>query len=597
LHRFKEIYLLGLLALWLLAACASYAAVVLYTADAREAVALAGSYPPHWPASGSAAAGLAQLRLVLAGTAVALGALGAVLARHLRRRGLADSRLWLAGWRLAWRQLAQGWRALSARQRRWAGATFAVLTLLRIIINRTLVGFDDSASYEYFVRRSLLVVSADYSSPNNHIFNNTLSWLFYQVYPGFWWSMRLPVLLLSTAGTAGWFLGLLRHTSFQVAALAITLFSFLELSLFYAAEGRGYALLTDLSGLGFFCVLGLAGPATQATGPKQAWAWSGLALAGVLGLYTVPTFAYFLVAAYSWLGVCWLRQAAYSRLASLGVLGATTLLGAGLLYAPLLVVSGPAALVHNEFVKPLAASAFFRQLPGYVWRVEGALMGEAHKGVLASWHVGSLAAVAVVVGFAGLVRAARRGRLPTAQAASVRGLGMPALWFAGLPYALLLEQRVQAPDRTLLFKAVFMFLLVGLLADWLLVRFAAKARPLRAGLLLAVGLWAGVQLAQLHKSNKLRLSYLRTPHAAARWLLQQPPGPILASSPAWTVANIQFYIHFEDPASALRIDGRPGVRYRYVIGAPAAAAASAERPGLHIGRGANSDALDIVAYW
>ncbi len=599
--RFKEFYLVGLLAVGLLAGCAGYAACILYTADVREVLALATNFPQHWHISGGTQAEFEKLRLVLASAAIVLGVLGGVLALRLHRRGRLNYHFWQIGWQQAWRELTQGWRSLQPRQQRLALAVFATLTVLRIIVSRVLVTFDDSTSYEFFVRKSLLVVSAWYPIPNNHVFSNTLSWLFYQVYPGYWWSMRVPVLLLSTVGTVGWFLGLMRRSNFRIAALATTLFSFLGMSFSYAAEGRGYALLLALSSLSFFCVLSLTDPAAEASPPKAARNWAGLAAAGILGLYTVPTFAYFLVAAYSWLGVYWLRRAYYHRLVTLCLLGATTLLGATLLYAPLLFVSGPESLFKNVYVKPLDSSTFLRQLPAYLWRVEGALMGESPKGAMASLHIGSLTVVAVLVGFLVLVGAARRGRLSPPKASYILNIGVPALWFTFLPYALVLVQRVQAPERTLLFKAAFMFLLVGLEADWILHWFESKARQLRAGLLLGVGLWASVQLTQLYRANEVVSSCLRAPHLAAQWLLKQPPGPILLLSSQRHLATIQFFIYSEKPTSVLKVDvaPHPGVRYRYLINPPTAslAPASVVLPHLHLDREGNSAEVDIVAYW
>lgn len=602
MSRFKEFYAVGLLAVWLLACCAAYAASILYTADGREAISLAGTLAQHGQIFSRTPSAFEKLRQGLGSTAVVLAGLGIVLALHLRRRGQFDYRYYRVGWQQAWHELAQAWSSLSQKQQRLALALFAALTVLRTSVSWKLATFDDIASYEFFIRKSLLTVSSYYPAPNNHLFSNTISWLLYQAYPGYWWSMRMPVLLLSTAGTVGWFLSLLRRSNFQVAILATTLFSFLELSLFYAAEGRGYALLVDFSCLGFFCALCLTDSLLDATTPKTAGAWAGLALAGVVGLYTVPTFAYFLVAAYSWIGFRWLRKSYYPRLISLGLLSAATLAGTALLYAPLLFVSGPASLFNNVYVKPLGTAVFFRQLPAYLGETEGAFMGESHNGVLASLHVGSLGAGAVLLGFLALAGAARSGRLPAHKAIPILGIGVPALWFALVPYTLMLVQCVQAPNRTLLFKAAFTFLLVGLEADWLFYRCERKVYHLRTVFLLGIGLWVGAQLLQLYKSNELRLSYLRAPHAAAQWLLRQPSGSIcsVGCSP-WTLAAIRFYIHFENPTSPLEIDDtrQPGVRYRYLIDPPAASQvpASAALPHLHIDRGLNNDAMDIAAYW
>jgi hypothetical protein len=598
LSRFTEFYFAGWLALWLLGGCAAYSAGVLYTASVPEAVAIATHYAQHWLGWSGTPASFERLRLVLASAALALVILGAVATLGLRREGQLAHHRWLAGWRQAGQSLVASWHSLPPQQRHLALGLLAALTVLRAVLSRMLVTFDDSASYEFFVRKSLLTVSADYPAPNNHVLSNTLSWLFYQVYPGYWWSMRVPVLLLSTVATAGWFLGLLRCTNFRITTLTILLFSLLEPSLFYAAEGRGYALMLVLSCVGFFCTMALTAPTGTGHTPGQAWV--GLALAGVLGLYTVPTFAYFLVAAYSWLGYCWLRQGAYQRLLSLGLVGATTLLGATLLYVPLGWVSGPGSLLQNSYVKPLSVADFWQQLPAYVWGVEGELMGEEYKGFLASLHIGSLAGGAVLLVFLMLVVLARRGRFQAPTATYVLGLGGPALWFIFLPYTLMLAQRVLAPGRSLLFKAIFMFLLVGIEADWLL-RLRPRTRWLQPSLLLMMGLWMGVQFLQLYRSHVVRLTYFTTTHAAAQWLLKQPPGPMLSTSSGADLASIRFFIHFEKPTSALEIDEapRPGVQYRYLIDPPTAAVrpSSAALPHLHINRGTHSDALDIIARW
>ena len=600
MNRFKEFYFIGLLAIWVLAGCSGYAAWIMYTADVQEAATLVTHFPQHAQWLGAIQPAFTKLRLLLTSIAIGSSLLSGLLAWRLNRRGYPTCHIWRAGWQQAWHGLAQSWRSLLPRQRHGALAAFVALTLLRISISRVLVTFDDGASYEYFVRKSLLSISAYYPAPNNHILSNTISWLFYQVHPDYWWSMRMPVLLVSAAGTVGWFLGLLRCSNFRVAALTTVLFSLVELSLFYAAEGRGYALLMALSSAGFFCVLALTGPGAEPSAPKLAIAWSGLVAAGVLGLYTIPTFAYFLVAAYSWLGIRWLRKPYHQRLASLCIAGAVTLLGAALLYSPLLLVSGPGSLFQNEFVVPLETSIFFRQFPAYLWETEGCLLGESHNGVLATIHLGSLAAVAVVAGLLALVAAARRGHLPASQATYILRLGLPALWFVVLPYALLLVQRVQAPNRTLWFKAVFMFLLVGLETDWLFRR-AENTRLARFSLLLGVGLWVGVQFTQLYRSNELRLSYLHSPHLVAKWLLQQPPGPVLAPGGPWYLSFIRFYLHFEAPTSSLEIDGtpRPNVQYRYLINPPADSLASARvaLPQLHVPSDANCEAIDVLARW
>ncbi|WP_151088535.1 hypothetical protein [Hymenobacter baengnokdamensis] len=173
------------------------------------------------------------------------------------RQQLAALRRGVAG---AGRGLRAGWQALTPGQRRAAGLALLGLTALRLYYSFVIQPFDDATSYELFVREHLLVVSSVYPYPNNHVLSNLLSWVFYQVQPGFWWSMRLPVLLVSTAATVGWFLALLRRSSFGVALLAVGWFGLLSTGLYYAATGRGYWQLIGLGGIGFGSMLTLLEP-------------------------------------------------------------------------------------------------------------------------------------------------------------------------------------------------------------------------------------------------------------------------------------------------------------------------------------------------
>jgi hypothetical protein len=92
-------------------------------------------------------------------------------------------------------------QSLNSEQRRWAGGALGALTLLRLYFSLDNPAYDDAVSYEVFVSKGLLATSAYYPIPNNHVLSNTLSLLFYQVSPNFWWTMRLPVLLISSGAT------------------------------------------------------------------------------------------------------------------------------------------------------------------------------------------------------------------------------------------------------------------------------------------------------------------------------------------------------------------------------------------------------------
>jgi hypothetical protein len=543
------------LGLGLVAGCSGYAALVLYSASWPEAAALRARF--DWQPRAFSASEFWGVRRGLAALAG-----GAVLLALCLSMGAAGR----AGWRTLGQEiigsaceLVQSWRALRPAQRAGALAGLAALTALRLYYSYTLQVYDDSSSYELFVRESWLTVNAAYPLPNNHVGSNALDWLFYQLSSSFWASMRLPVLLTSTGATALWFLALLRGSNFRLAGLAVSLFSVLQVSFYHAVQGRGYWLLMGLGAVGFFAMLDLS--AGRPRRPRAAVV--GLGLSGVLGLYVVPTHAYFLFSAYSWLGLVLLQRRAWRELGQAVALGGLTLLGAGLLYAPVLLLSGPHLLLHNDYLLPFAPGEFWRTILVYVWYTEGNLSGYR-------W-LGARPVQLVLVGMAVLWVRARRGQLSPSAARLVVRLGLPCVWFVGAPYLLIVVQRVQPPERTLFYKAQLLAVLIALLLDWGLQQLSRVPRRWALGLLGAAGLAFTVgQVQQLEAYDQFRQWRGATQYlAGANWLATQLPGPVLLT-PRTDQRQLRFYIHSHYRYRAWQLDGQPqpGVRYRYLVTRP-----------------------------
>ena len=556
----------GLLALLVVGLSAGYAALVLYSASWPEAAALRHYY--DWQPRAYTAGEFASLRWGLA--LLATGALGVAAGLGYGRVGRGQVRALGQEVASIGRGLGAGWRALSVGQRRGALLALTALTALRTYYSLVLTPADDAVSYEVFVRAHLLGVSAVYPFPNNHVLSNTVGWLFYQVYAGFWWSMRLPVLVTASGATGLWFLALLRRSNFRVALLAVGSFSMLQLSFYHAVTGRGYWLLVALGAVGFFAVLELGEEAKAgASTPRRARAaWLGLVVSGVLGLYTVPTHAYFLLSAYGWLALGQLRQRAGRALAMTTGLGGLTLLGAGLLYAPLLLIAGPRLLFHNDYVRALAPADFWRTLPAYLWLNEGWLSG--HR-----W-LGCLPLLAVLLGLGWQWRAR-----PAAHPRQWQLVG-PSLWFLAAPYLLVLVQRVQPPERTLFYKSMLLCIPAALLVDGLLARRAAGPGQRWLPVVLGAAGLAGaasqvVVLARHNVQQQRQWQIYRRPMA---WLATQPVGPVLAPE-AVPRFILRFFAHTEFRAQPWQIDERPrpGVRYRY-LATPAGPAGAAGRPAF-----------------
>ncbi|MBF9220349.1 hypothetical protein [Hymenobacter ruricola] len=548
-----------LVGLGLLALCAGYAAAILHSTPWAEARGLDAIFPFYaWRTRPFTAGALARAWQLLGGAAAALGLLAAGLAAGAP--GRQELRALARQGRAMRHSLAQTAASLTPRQRRLAWWGFAALTVLRAGLSLASVTpeYDDAASYTLFVSQGLFVTASYYPIPNNHVLSNVLSWLFYQVSPNFWWTMRLPVLLTTSAATVLWFVGFLRwRVKFWPAALALLLFSISKLSIYHSSVGRGYWLLTALAGVMFFVTLALG---ENTRHPRAAWAL--FILSGVLGAYTVPTFAVVIASAGAWLAWQFIRQKAYANLLRLLTAGLLTVAATLLLYSPLLFVSGPAIFFGNGFVAPRPLPEFVAGLPAYLWENEGFLAGQIKAGAVLTILGLALAAV--------LWRRARRGQLPAAQAAPWLGLAPAALWFWAFPYAVLMAQRVFAPGRTLLYKAIFFFVLLAMGVEWLLERPKFRQwRALRPGLAVAALVWTGYQFESLWRDNRIPHQHNADYHAAFAWLARQPRGPVLVPEPTHSIF-LRLYFRSELPAQSWQLDGRPapGRAYPYVVAFP-----------------------------
>jgi hypothetical protein len=541
----------ALLGSCVLTICAAYATLVLHSSNWAEARQLDAIFPFYkWRIRLFSSAELDLAKELLTGTAIGVGLTAGVLIAT--SAGRAECRHWVRELREVGRGLRRAFMELPATQRRGAALLLLALTAFRLLASIPAVtpGYDDVPSYEMFASKSLLAVSAYYPVPNNHVLSNSISWVFYHVNPGFWFTMRLPVVLAATAATVLLFVGLLwARASFRVAWLSTLLFSLAQLSLYHVAVGRGYWLLTLFAVMAFFASLALASGTRQ---PRAAWV--GLVVGGVLGLYTVPTFALVLGSAFSWLGLGYLRRRDWPAIVWLAALGAVVVAASLLLYTPLMFVSGPAIFFGNGFVAPKPFGVFWHGLPAYLWETEGFLAGQAKVG--------------------GLVMVVLLGRQVAQWPASLRQpwqrLVPAALWFMAFPYVMMAAQRVFAPGRAVLYKAFFFFLLLALVVDWLLQAAPKRwQRGLHAALGLAGILWLSYEINSLWRDNQRPRHRNEALYQAFQWLDLHPKAPTLMPESTHSLF-VRMYLHSERPGQRWPIDHipQPGINYTYVLAFP-----------------------------
>lgn len=476
---------------------------------------------------------------------------GAVLAGATQlARGGALVREWAALWR-EWRAappLLAPWRALRPAERRTAALLLAGLTLARLyyVHYYPLYG-DELVTYLSFVRPGPVAALSFYPVPNNHLLYTGLCWMFSLVSTNFYWVMRAPVFLIGTLGPAGVGLLLLRQYGFRVAAWAVLLGGWLPYALFQSVVGRGYFLLAVAGQLALLAGLALGRGTGQ---PRLAWTvWISSC---IIGFHAVPTFLLLFVGLAGAL--------ALSRRVSLGQLAlAAAVVGAAvaLLYAPVLVVSGPAALLGNAYVAPGAGHAAGLSLGRYLLRTDGQVLGLGPLGL----------PLALALTAGGLAAACR---WPAVRPA--RGLLGAAALLVWLPYALLVLGEVYPPTRVLAFRGFYVLLPGAVLADALLrTRRLPRwlGRPAVA-VALPVALAAGVVLAQVQRRSAPEQRHNARVAHCYEWLRAHGARAVLADDP-----HYQLFMSFfsEQRAGELRIEAtpQPGRHYDFQLVAKDAA--------------------------
>jgi hypothetical protein len=488
------------------------------------------------------AAGYLQAKLALLGL---LGLSGGVLLGQWRGRGRWWQELRRLGqeWRTA-PPLLQPWRRLRPAERATALGLFGLLLLVRgyYVLHYPLYG-DEVVSYYCFVRQGAVAVTSFYPIPNNHIGYSALCWLLSQLSDHFYWTMRAPTFLLSGLGTALVGLLLLRHVSFRVAALTVLLFGFFPYSLLQSVIGRGYFLLAVSGQLSFVAALALL----RGT-PRRRLAWALLLASSVLGLYAMPTYLLLFASLCGALGLMYVAQRQPAALGRLVLAGLLTALPTVLLYAPVLLVSGPGALFSNDYVAPRASLTLLDSLQ-FARRIEGQLLGYEPLGL---WP--TLALSLLWLGLLGGWRAARR----------LYFLVLPALVALWLPYLLLAARHMFPPPRVLSYRLFFLLLLGALLLELLLRWRPLRRLPLLLTVVLPVLLWAGAGLVPFQRRAAFEAQRNARVAETYRWLRGQGAHHVLSNH-----GHYQVYLPYYAELGhwPLRLDAAPapGVRYEFEL--------------------------------
>jgi hypothetical protein len=240
------------------------------------------------------------------------------------------------------------------------------ITLIGIILRLRLIAqpFDHDEAYTYvaFASGSLRTSITDYHLINNHVFHSILVNLVTHVLGNAPWVVRLPAFTAAILCIpAAYALAEKMYKRKEIAMLSAVLVAWIPVLGLYAANARGYTLITL-----FTLVIFWLGHYLRQE--KNLFGWMLLALFSALGFYTVPTMIYPFGALFAWLFFTNLVESPglYGSRWNFMLYWFLTGIGAALLtlifYTPIFIYSGPQAFFANSFVKALDASTYYQTL-------------------------------------------------------------------------------------------------------------------------------------------------------------------------------------------------------------------------------------------
>ncbi len=250
----------------------------------------------------------------------------------------------ISGWR-AIVQFRRGVEAMLRIESRGHLLTLLLITLIGTIFRITYITepprYDESATYLLFASRSLFHVLAFYPAPNNHVFYSLLAWASCRMFGGSPAAWRLPALIAGVILIPLVYMTARRIRQRNAGLYAAALTAVSGPLILYSCDGRGYMIQAVLFALMLNFVIDIVGGNSNS--------WPLFTVAAVVGFWTAPTMVYAYLTAAAWM----LWTGGRRLLRPLLLSAASTAAALLFLYMPILIVSGPAALLSNPWVRPL----------------------------------------------------------------------------------------------------------------------------------------------------------------------------------------------------------------------------------------------------
>ncbi len=217
------------------------------------------------------------------------------------------------------------------------------------------VTIDEALTYLFCTRYSILASCSYYAIPNNHILFSILT-NFTSILPfDPLVNLRIPNIFIVVFTNILFFRYSLKFFNRGVAFICLTLFEFTFMNFFYSFQARGYEIVLLVSLIVFYCITVIT--ETKTTTGKHFFYYS---LASIVWFYTMPSFLYPFTAATFFGYYFLLSRKQFPSLKKLVLSNLITVFCVGILYSPVIIISGIKSIIANPYSKPIPRLAVFQ---------------------------------------------------------------------------------------------------------------------------------------------------------------------------------------------------------------------------------------------
>jgi hypothetical protein len=220
---------------------------------------------------------------------------------------------------------------------------------------------DEAVTVTEFVQLPLRGTISNYALPNNHIFHSVLVKVSIALFGNDPWAARIPAFIAGVLLIpATYAVGRIFYGS-VVGVIAAGLAAASSALTLYSTNARGYTMIV-FAMLVAFCLAAYL----QSKRSLAAWGW--IVIIAALGFWTNPSMLYpfgGVALWYLWETIA-RRPIRGDRIGALAIACTLGGIATGVLYVPVILVTGWRALFANEYITPATWATFFRAVPPFL---------------------------------------------------------------------------------------------------------------------------------------------------------------------------------------------------------------------------------------